>query len=171
MEEPSRRLIEAFQEDHALLGSGFHELSKCLRANDAVAAQRIARRLDEEAGAHIAFEEEQFYPSLEPLFGDGEVARLHAEHRLGLEVVQTLIDRQAETPLDENERRRLLESCETMERHIAECGELFEAMGRLPPEAQEELHGHLHDWRQARPRWLAHAASPGKPPAAKTVPE
>jgi hypothetical protein len=171
MEEPSRKLIEAFQEDHALLGSGFHELSKCLRANDAVAAQRIAKRLDEEAGAHIAFEEEHFYPSLEPLFGEGEVARLHAEHRLGLEVVQTLIARQAETPLGENERRRLLELSEIMDRHIAECGELFEAMGRLPPEAQEELHGQLQDWRRARPRWQTHAASRGKHPAVKQVPE
>jgi hypothetical protein len=171
MEEPSHELIKAFQEDHALLGSSFHELSKCLRANDTMAARRIAKRLDEEAGAHIAFEEEQFYPSLEPLLGEGEVARLHAEHRQGLAVVQTLIERQVETPLAEDDRRRLLESSEAMERHIAECGELFEAMGRLPPKAQEELHGQLQDWRRKGPRWQVHAASRGKHPAAKQAPE
>lgn len=171
MEELGQKLIEAFQEDHALLGSSFHELSKCLRANDTLGARRIAKRLDEEAGAHIAFEEEQFYPSLEPLLGEAEVARLHAEHRLGLAVVQTLTGRTAETRLAEDERRRLLELSEAMERHIAECGELFAAMGRLPPKVQEELHGQLQDWRRARPGWQAHAASRGKHPAAKQAPE
>jgi hypothetical protein len=171
MEDTSEKLIEAFREDHALLGSSFHELSKCLRANEAVAARRIAKRIDKEAGAHIAFEEEQFYPSLEPLLGEGEVARLHAEHRLGLAVIQTLIERDAVTPLDENERRRLLELSESMERHIAECGELFGAMERLPPDSQEELHGQLQDWRRTRPSWQTHAASRGEPPAVKQVTE
>ncbi len=62
MEPIFPKLLEAFQQDHVMLGRGFNELSCCLRAGDPAGACAAARRLYEEAGAHIGFEEEDFYP-------------------------------------------------------------------------------------------------------------
>ena len=58
------QLLEAFRHDHVMLGRGFNELSNCLRAGDAVGACAAARRLHDAAGAHIGFEEEEYYPAL-----------------------------------------------------------------------------------------------------------
>jgi hypothetical protein len=63
------KLLEAFEQDHVMLGRGFNQLSCCLRAGDPTGACAAARRLCEEAGAHIGFEEEGFYPALVPLLG------------------------------------------------------------------------------------------------------
>ena len=45
-----------------------------------------------------------------------------------------------------------------METHIADCGELFEAMGRLPADDQLVLHQKLLAWRQRQPKWTDFAA-------------
>jgi len=146
-------LFRAFREDHALLGKGFFEVSKHLRGDDLAGAHGIAERLNREAGAHIAFEEENFYPVLACLLGD-EVNRFYREHELGREVIAALCMWDPQVPMGEDQRRALLEKSEAMESHIAECGDLFEAMGRIPPEDQEKLFDALLDWRRKRPTWL-----------------
>ena len=40
-------LLSYFQQDHAVLGSGFHRLSVCLRTGDVDDAQHVAQQLDE----------------------------------------------------------------------------------------------------------------------------
>jgi hypothetical protein len=40
-----------------------------------------------------------------------------------------------------------------MESHIAECGELFGAMGRMPPEEQRAVYRELLELRSRGPRW------------------
>ncbi len=40
-----------------------------------------------------------------------------------------------------------------MARHVSECGELFGAMGGLPPEEQAALLATLEAWRAKAPRW------------------
>ena len=159
MEDLDPNLVQAFREDHALLGEGFHLLSSCLRGDDVAGARRVARRLDTDAGAHIAFEEEQFYPALMPILGEEEIGRLYDEHRLGLEVLRALKDQDEDAPLAESERRRLLGLSDAMERHIAECGELFAAMGRMSAERQAELHERLVQWRRERPGWQSYAGA------------
>lgn len=154
-------LFAAFREDHAVLGRGFHDLSQSLRAQDIAAARAAAQRLNELAGAHIAFEEQHFYPALVPLIGEDDVARLFQEHKIGLSVIEELLADGAET-LADAQWRSLLERAQEMEQHIAECGELFGAMGRIAPAERDALHRHLLALRRAGPRWtdLAHPAPP-----------
>jgi hypothetical protein len=151
-------LFEDFHADHAVLGSGFHALSQCLRANDIEAGRRVAEDIDTQAGAHVAFEEEDFYPALVPLLGDAEVQKLYREHDLGLEVIHALLQPSAETGMDQLAVARLLQESEAMETHIAECGELFAAIGRIPLEEQSALRQRLLQWRELNPRWRDYAA-------------
>ncbi len=150
-------LFAAFREDHAVLGRGFFELAQSLRANDLEQARAAAVRLDRAAGAHIAFEEESFYPALRAFFDAGETQRMYDEHRLGLGVVQTLCELQ-QSDLAEDQRRQLLRDAEVMAQHIADCGALFETMGRLPSEQQSALFHELQDWRRRNPRWTQYGS-------------
>ena len=151
--QPKNQLFDAFREDHARLGKGFFELGQSLRAGDLGRAQAIARRLDAEAGAHIAFEEHHFYPRLRPLLGDADVDRMAAEHKIGFEVVKTLERQPAGEELSTNTRTKLLRDVEAMSTHIDECGELFGAIGRLDAAEQQSLLDELRAWRQKGPSW------------------
>ncbi|QXP87133.1 hemerythrin domain-containing protein [Methylococcus capsulatus] len=156
---PEHNLFDAFREDHAVLGRGFHELSQCLRGADAAGAREAAERIDTTAGAHIAFEEKHFYPALAHMLGSTEVRRLYSEHGKGLEAVRALLEHEPGAPLPEDERTRLMELSRAMEAHIAECGEMFAAMERLPEEDQAALYRELTVWRERHPRWTGLAKS------------
>ncbi|HUH69275.1 MAG TPA: hypothetical protein VLZ05_10570, partial [Mycobacterium sp.] len=60
--------------------------------------------------------------------------------------------------LTEAERHTLLQAAELMEAHVAECGELFGVMGRIPLEEQKALHRELLDLREKALRWTEFAA-------------
>lgn len=154
-------MVEAFKEDHAVLGRGLYEISGHLRADDIVAAKACGERLDRQAGAHIAFEEQFFYPALHRLLGDAEVERLYREHDQGLSVIKALAELPEDAVLTEAERHTLLQASESMEAHIAECGELFGVMGRIPVDEQKALHRQLLALREKAPRWTDLAARPG----------
>ncbi|MEW6039271.1 MAG: hemerythrin domain-containing protein [Pseudomonadota bacterium] len=150
---PEHNLFDAFREDHAVLGRGFHQLSQCLRGNDAAGARAAAERIDAAAGAHIAFEERHFYPALARILGAPEVRRMYLEHGKGLAAVRALLERKPGAPIAEDERSRLMELSRAMEAHIAECGEMFQAMRRLPDAEQAALYRQLTVWRERHPRW------------------
>lgn len=156
MQQHKDNLFTCFREDHKVLGSGFHRLSERLRAGDTAGARAVAQWLDEAAGPHIAFEEDAFYPRLVPLFGQQQADRMYDEHRQGLAVIRALINHKTAEPLDQVACDELLEQSETMEAHIADCAELFEAMGRIPVAEQQELHRRLLAWRQRRPKWTGY---------------
>ena len=142
------KLLEAFEQDHVMLGRGFNQLSCCLRAGDSAGACAAARRLCGAAGAHIGFEEEDFYPALVPLLGEETVRRMRQEHCCGFDVICTLLSRGHDLPLHPDLGERLLAQSEVMEEHIAECGELFAAVRDIPPLRQQALYDRLIEWRQ-----------------------
>ena len=148
MESIHPKLLEAFQQDHALLGRGFNELSCCLRGSDSSGACAAARQLYEQAGAHIGFEEEDFYPALIPLLGKETVQRMYQEHCCGFDAIHSLIGWDPNLLLPAELSERLLAQTEAMEEHIAECGELFSALRRIPIEEQQALYEKLLHWRQ-----------------------
>ena len=152
-------LARAFAEDHAVLGRGFHAISEGLRSGEVASAREAAIRLDPEAGAHIAFEEEVFYPALVPRLGKADVRRLWTEHDDGLAVIRALIALPPDGALFSAERAELLERSETMETHIAECGDLFAAMSKMPADDQAEMYAKLVEWRNKAPAWTGYAAS------------
>jgi hypothetical protein len=141
-----------------MLGVGFHQLSAHLRTGDTAGACTAARYLDQVAGAHIAFEETAFYPCLVPLFGHDEAERIRHEHQHGLAVVQALVSHPSAEPLNRDTCNGLLAQSEAMEAHIADCAELFEAIGRIPAEEQRLLHQKLLVWRQRQPTWTGFVA-------------
>ncbi|MDJ0945143.1 MAG: hemerythrin domain-containing protein [Kiloniellales bacterium] len=146
-------LLRAFREDHALLGRGFHRISSALRAGRQSEASAAAADVDRDAGAHIAFEERHFYPVLVPLIGKDHVEGLLNEHAEGLAVVRALETLPMAAALPEEERRELLRASEAMEAHIAECGELFEAIGRITKAEQATLLDELLKLRAEHPAW------------------
>ncbi len=146
-------LLRAFREDHAILGRGFYRISSALRAGSEADAGAAAADVDRDAGAHIAFEERHFYPALVPLLGEGHVQGLLKEHAEGLAVVRALGSLPPAAALPEEQRRELLRASEAMETHIAECGELFEAMGRIPEAKQAALLDELLGLRAEHPAW------------------
>lgn len=152
-------LFEAFREDHAVLGRGLYELAQWLRAGNSARAAACANRIDELAGPHIAFEEEHFYPALSRILGEADVQRMYRSHEQGLDILHAVLALPGDRPIDARTRERLLAGTAAMERHVAECGELFEAMGRIPPEEQESLRRELFEWRQRAPRWSSYAGS------------
>jgi hypothetical protein len=151
-------LFQAFREDHAILGRGFFEISAHLRAGDLPAAKACAERVDREGGAHIAYEERFFYPALRRLLGDAEVDRLYDEHGEGLAVIRALASVSDGVMLGESARDKVLRQSEVMEAHVAECGELFGTMGRIPSEEQGALLRDLLALRKEAPRWTEVAA-------------
>jgi hypothetical protein len=64
-----------------------------------------------------------------------------------------------ERTLTQDDRKNLIRECEVMAGHIGECADLFEQMGRIPPEDQHELLQRLRAWRREAPRWSDYAAS------------
>lgn len=153
MTGPVSELFDAFRQDHDLLGRGLYEVSTALRGGDLREACRAARRLDREAGAHIAFEEEYFYPALRLLLGDTDVDRFYGEHDIGLGALQSLIELPDDAAISAADRARLIKDLELMQAHVAECGELFGAMGRIPDREQAKLLRQLIALREGAPLW------------------
>lgn len=159
MTNEQKQLLKAFHEDHQILGQGFHDLSVALRGRDAGKARALAQELDLKAGGHIVFEEKVFYPRLVALLGEDDVKRLYAEHDEGLEVLERLLALRGEEPpaLSDEDFARLLDKSRSMEVHIAECGELFAAIGRIPESDQADLLKELLRLRKEAPSWCAYA--------------
>ena len=152
-------LVEAIKEDQAVVGRGQPEIYGHIRAGNPQAAKACGEHVDREAGAHIAFEEQFFYPALRRMLGDAEVDRLYQEHGQGLSVIKALAKLSEGAALTEAERHTLLQASELMEAHVAECGELFGVMGRIPLDVQKALYRELLALREKAPRWTEFAAA------------
>lgn len=146
-------LFEAFREDHALFGHALYQIAERLRASDGAGARAEAEALNRTAGAHIAFEEHDFYPSLAPFLDADEIERLYEEHAEGRQAIVEVIALDPDRDLDPSQRDRLLKGIEQMEAHVSECGELFGAMGGLTADKQEHLLERLKYWRRKNPSW------------------
>jgi hypothetical protein len=148
-----RSLHKAFREDHAMFGRSLHELRTALADGDFAAARTVASRIDREAGAHIAFEEADFYPALKAILPRSEVAGMYRDHSEGYRLLRDLMELDADEELSEDARRDLVERVENMQAHVSECGELFGALGRLSDEQNHRLLDSLQKWRDIAPSW------------------
>lgn len=157
MENDKAELFEAFRVDHAMLGRGFHQLRERLAAGDIDGAREQARRIDKEAGAHIAFEEQDFYPALRRLMDEDEVAQMYREHDDARALISELSAAQNAGLAEPARVRALLDRVDAMEIHVSECGELFGAMGGLSDEEIGALLDRLKFWRSQAPSWSDHA--------------
>ncbi len=81
-------LFKAFHEDHAILGKGFHVLAMRIREGSVEAIKDAANKLDQSAGAHIAFEEFDFYPLLKKTSPSTDTDQMYKSHNIALSVIQ-----------------------------------------------------------------------------------
>lgn len=145
------KLFEAFREDHAQLGRGLYDLRTKLAAGDVDGARGAASQLDRTAGAHIAFEESEFYPALEPFLSKVEVGAMYQKHADGLLLINEILSSPEGAPLPDT--MELIGRVDALEEHVAECGELFGAMGGLNEDELRHLWRRLQFWRRKAPSW------------------
>lgn len=145
-----KRLFDAFQDDHAELGRRLYQLRQFIPSGAYKEAKKLATETLQIAGAHIAFEEHDFYPALRSYLSAEEVARMYAEHERGLAFLEALsavdITTARDTATD-------LAEIDALDHHVADCGRLFGAMGGLSQEAMAELLMRLEAWRRMSPSW------------------
>jgi len=156
-ENTKAELFEAFRADHAMLGRSFHILRERLAAGDTDGARQQARRIDQEAGAHIAFEEQDFYPALSRLLDEAEVAGMYSEHDDARSLILELSSAKDADLTEAATVRALLDRIDAMQVHVSECGELFGAMGGLSDEEITLLLDRLKFWRSHAPSWSDYA--------------
>jgi hypothetical protein len=75
----------------------------------------------------------------------------------GLTVVREILTQPEGEPLTDDRIRGLLQESECMEEHIAHCGSIFKAIGRLPQEAHQEMYDQLLALRVTHARWTENA--------------
>lgn len=148
-----QKLFDAFHADHAALGKALHELRTELASGDAKAARKSASDLDRTAGAHIAFEETDFYPALKEALSEEEVEAMYREHADGLSVIQDIIGADDAELKDPVVQASFLLRIDALLGHVSDCGDLFGVMGTLSEEQFETLYGNLEYWRSHSPRW------------------
>jgi hypothetical protein len=150
-------LFDAFRADHAVLGRGLHDIRTRLAAGDAAGARSAAADLDSAVGAHIAFEEENFYPALTAFLSEEEVEDMYAEHAEGAAILKRIEALDPDAAASTADLDALIAGIERMEHHVSECGQLFGALGGLDAAAMDALLADLERWRQRAPSWSGYA--------------
>ncbi len=156
MIEIKKELFSAFGEDHATLGNGFHILAAQLREGNIATIKLAAHKLDQDAGAHIAFEEFDFYPQLKLSDPTIDIDKMYASHEVGLSVIKNIFELRETSNnslIAEKFKQEQLLKINRMDNHVAECGELFSIMDNLNPEDIKKLYRGLLEWRGRKPKW------------------
>jgi len=148
-----KSLFKIFQQDHAQLGEQLYQLRVALKQKDVTTAQKLVKEIDELSGAHIAFEEFEFYPALKKILTEDDVFRMYMEHADGFNLIEKIGTWNAENPPSSEVFSTTLEHLEIMEHHVADCGDLFGAMGGLEPAEYKTLYDKMMEWRRKAPRW------------------
>jgi hypothetical protein len=153
MTQIKKKLFDAFQADHAELGRGLYGLRIALSSGDPDGARRAANVLDTNAGAHIAFEEFDFYPALKSRLSEEEVAAMYLEHAEGLILIHEIKGASDSVLNSSQKKAQLLKQIDVLDHHVADCGDLFGAMGGLSDVEYENLLSRLEYWRHEAPQW------------------
>lgn len=145
-----KSLFAAFQQDHAELGRHLYDLRRCLTSDDCETARKLAKETLVSSGAHIAFEEHDFYPALKTKLDAAAVQCMYDEHERGLRFLEKLAMSEPDAP------RTLaddLAEIDALDHHVADCGRLFSAMKNLTPHDLSKLFTRLEYWRRRAPNW------------------
>jgi len=148
-----KSLVRIFQQDHARLGDQLSSLREAMKLKNIETAQSIAKDIDVSSGAHIAFEEFEFYPALKKFLGEDDLFRMYLEHSDGLDLIQQIMKWEAENPPTAEEFDDTLEHLKIMEHHVADCGNLFGVLDKLEPAEFQTLYDNLMEWRLKAPKW------------------
>lgn len=145
-------LNQEFVQDHRVLSRGYLDARKALEANNPEAARVVAERLDQEAGAHIEFEEQHLYPVVAQARGEAYASRLYDEHQTAL---KALTEIRESTSMDEVQKARWIAGLNEGLDHAATCGTLLSHLQSLPAAKQAALLEELRQLRARHRRWSA----------------
>ncbi len=146
-------LQREFLDDHRVLIGGLRGLVDALEREDLPEARRLAEEIDRNAGGHMAFEEEVFYPRLAEVHGKAFVERLVSEHEAGHRAITTLLASEPDEGLAESDRSGLLTDLRLALDHVMSCGTMLAELGTGPFAAQDEDLDRLRELREEVPRW------------------
>jgi len=118
-------LQTAFLEDHRRLIQGLTAIVDAVEAKDWKRAGELAREVDSEAGAHMAFEEEVLYPRIAETRGRAFEDGLVAEHAIGQRAIKALVDLDPSTGMELEQRCSVLDELEVALGHTLSCGTLL----------------------------------------------
>jgi len=147
------RLFAAFQEDHAVLGRSLHDLRILINKGEAGPIRDLAKQIIETSGAHIAFEEFEFYPALRSHLSESEVTNMYLEHAEGLQLLQELSAIEDGKLFSSDFLKHVYSSLDVLDHHVADCGNLFGAMGGLSEIEYGDLINKIEYWRELSPTW------------------
>ena len=160
---PPRSLAEAFLEDHQHLTRGLSGTLTALEEGDLATAISTANELDRQAGPHIRFEEEFFYPEVARSRGSGYVSQLFREHDAGRRAVLALVDHSPGRQLTQDEESRIRAGLREALDHAVSCGTLLSHVTTLDGQKQERLLKTLLRLRNEGGRWTARRAPDSTP--------
>jgi len=149
----TKLLFKAFRSDHADLARDLLDLRISLSEGNQEDMQKQANRIIATAGAHIAFEEFDFYPILIPVLENGEVSRMYLEHAEGLRLIQKIANSKSNLFSDKSFLKEAISGLEKLEHHVADCGNVFWAVSSLDDDQSEELLQKLCEWHKKAPAW------------------
>lgn len=150
-------LQQEFLADHRRLTKGLHKALTALEKGDDAEAIALAAAIDEDAGAHMAFEEEIFYPRLAEARGQEFVDRMVSEHEIGQRAVRALLAHTERGSVPDTEREGILENLGIALRHVLSCGTMLSELGGGEAEADREALDRLQSLREAHERWTDRA--------------
>lgn len=146
-------LQEEFLRDHRVLSRGLKAILDALGQDRAGEAIERAVELDRQAGAHMAFEEEVFYPRLAEAHGQAFVDRLVSEHEVGQRAIRTLADHPQGEPLGVEEKRQIVADLETALEHVLSCGTMLSELEAPDLGSDEGDLDRLRELRASGARW------------------
>jgi hemerythrin-like domain-containing protein len=146
-------LQQEFLDDHRRLTNGLKRILDSVERDDLRSAAEQATELDADAGAHMAFEEEVFYPQLGRIYGQELVDRMLAEHERGQRAIRRLLDLSPGETLDEQRRRELVEDLNVALSHVMSCGSMLSELGTGEAAANGESLKRLRQLRVDGERW------------------
>jgi hemerythrin-like domain-containing protein len=118
-------LQQEFLDDHRKLTRDLKSLLASLERGDLGEAIAVATELDRDAGAHMAFEEEVFYPRLARVHGQPFVDRMVDEHETGQRAVKRVLDLQSGAELTESQHDELVADLRVALGHVLSCGTML----------------------------------------------
>ena len=143
-------LQQEFLDDHRVLISSLKEIIESLERGDRAAAVRRAAELDADAGAHIAFEEEIFYPRLAKIYGDDMVERMISEHQAGHRAIKTLL---SEGNNEDFDSERIMPDLEVALDHVLGCGTMLSELDSGQESADSKALERLRELRSTAEAW------------------
>ncbi len=147
------KLKKLFIEDHRMMTRSYRDLLQHLENDELGKAAELAAKLDQQAGAHVEFEEQHLYPRVRESRGDKYADQMYQEHR---EILNTLVElQQIQSTVEPSKRQiqRWKTGVQNGINHAVACGTLLSHLQTLPESTQADLLQFIEQLRRKSKKW------------------